>query len=123
MKKQRETIGSDNTEVVYSLLGIIADIRQKTGVGDKVMLGELADTLGALMQNGKSAIYTNQVMGKKLQEMDELLRQCAIIVETQARQDWGQQKLLAGFKPCEPDSPAIRLWETLREKGYSIWKL
>jgi hypothetical protein len=122
MKKQRETIGSDNTEVVYSLLGIIADIRQKTGVGDKVMLGELADALGALMQNGKSAIYTNQVMGKKLQEMDDLLRQCAIIVESQARQDWGQQKLLAGFRPCEPDSPAIQLWEALREKGYSIWK-
>ena len=57
-----------------------------------------------------------------LEEYAKLLRQCAIIVESQARQDWGQQKLLAGFKPCEPDSAAIQLWETLREKGFSVWK-
>lgn len=43
------TIGSDNTQTVYNLLGVLADIRQKTGVGDKPMLSELADALGALI--------------------------------------------------------------------------
>lgn len=82
----------------------------------------MTDQLTSTQESLDSSLQTNQAMGKKLKDMDELLRQCAIIVENQARQDWGQQKLLAGFKPCEPDSPAIRLWETLREKGYSAWK-
>ena len=72
----------------------------------------------ATQQALDSSLQTNQAMGKKLLEIDDLLRQCAVTVERQATEDWGVQKLLAGFKPCEPDSAAIRLFETLKEKGY-----
>lgn len=34
----------------FSLLGVIADIRHKTGVGDKIMLGELANALARKQQ-------------------------------------------------------------------------
>jgi hypothetical protein len=59
----------------FTLLGVLADIRQKTGVGDKVMLLELADTLAALIQNGDSAIDTNKRLVEKLsttQPQDEV---------------------------------------------------
>jgi len=36
----------------FTLLKVIADIRQKTGVGDKVMLADLAGVLGYLMHQG-----------------------------------------------------------------------
>lgn len=52
-------------------------------------------------------------------QMDALLEECAAVVESQARQDYGAQKLLAGFKPCEPDSAAIRLDDKLKQAGYS----
>jgi hypothetical protein len=52
------------------LLKVIADIRQKTGVGDKVMLADLADTLDGLIQNGESAIETNKQLVKRLQQMN-----------------------------------------------------
>ena len=35
----------------FTLLKVIAEIRRKTGVGDKVMLADLADTLAGLIQN------------------------------------------------------------------------
>jgi hypothetical protein len=50
----------------FTLLGVLADIRQKTGVGDKVMLSDLADTVAALIQNGDSAIDTNKRLTEKL---------------------------------------------------------
>jgi hypothetical protein len=37
----------------FTLLKVIADIRQKTRIGDKVMLADLADTLAGLIQNGE----------------------------------------------------------------------
>lgn len=87
--KQRETIGSDNTQTVYSFLGILADIRQKTGVGDKVMLGELAEVLGGLVQNGQSAIDTNKALVKKLakakkvlKESEEVMARCVALSNT-----------------------------------------
>ena len=60
-----------NTEPTdeFTLLKVIADIRQKTGVGDKVMLADLADTLAGLIQNGESAIETNKQLVKRLQQM------------------------------------------------------
>jgi hypothetical protein len=51
------------------LLKVIADIRQKTRIGDKVMLADLADTLAGLIQNGESAIETNKQLVKRLQQM------------------------------------------------------
>ena len=42
----------DNIPNEMYLLKVIADIRQKTGVGDKVMLADLADVLAGLIQNG-----------------------------------------------------------------------
>jgi hypothetical protein len=53
----------------FTLLKVIADIRQKTRVGDKVMLADLADTLAGLIQNGESAIETNKQLVKRLQQM------------------------------------------------------
>jgi hypothetical protein len=54
----------------FTLLGVLADIRQKTGLGDKVMLSDLADTLAALIQNGDSAIDTNKRLTKRLLERE-----------------------------------------------------
>lgn len=47
-----------------------------------------------------------------------LLRECFYIVDSQARQDYGAQKLLAGFAPCEPDSPALQLRNKLKQAGH-----
>lgn len=58
----------------FTLLGVLADIRKKTGVGDKVMLSELADTLAALIQNGDSAIDTNKHLQAALSTQAELLK-------------------------------------------------
>ncbi|CAB4139744.1 hypothetical protein UFOVP354_11 [uncultured Caudovirales phage] len=40
-----------NTDPIdeFTLLKVIADIREKTGIGDKVMLADLADTLAELI--------------------------------------------------------------------------
>ncbi len=35
----------------FTLLKVIADIREKTGIGDKVMLKDLADVLGGIARN------------------------------------------------------------------------
>ena len=59
---------TDPTEE-FTLLKVIADIRQKTGVGNKVMLADLADTLAGLIQIGESAIETNKQLVKRLQQM------------------------------------------------------
>ncbi|MFN7821267.1 MAG: hypothetical protein ACK5Q7_16980 [Cyanobacteriota bacterium] len=53
----------------FYLLRVIEDIREKTGIGDKVMLADLADTLAGLIQNGESAIETNKQLVKRLQQM------------------------------------------------------
>ena len=53
----------------FTLLKVIADIRQKTRIGDKVMLADLADTLAGLIQIGESAIETNKQLVKRLQQM------------------------------------------------------
>jgi hypothetical protein len=42
----------DNIPNEMYLLKVIADIRQKTGVGEKVMLADLADTLAGLIRRG-----------------------------------------------------------------------
>ena len=42
---------SDPTDE-FTLLKVIADIRQKTGVGDKVMLADLDGVLGYLLHQG-----------------------------------------------------------------------
>jgi hypothetical protein len=59
----------DNIPNEMYLLKVIADIRQKTRIGDKVMLADLADTLAGLIQNGESAIETNKQLVKRLQQM------------------------------------------------------
>lgn len=46
----------------FTLLGVLADIRQKTGVGDKPMLAELADILAELIKRESitpKALYKN----------------------------------------------------------------
>jgi len=62
-----------NTELTdeFTLLKVIADIRQKTGIGDEVMLADLAGVLAGLIQNGESAIETNKQLVKRLKEKDE----------------------------------------------------
>lgn len=66
-----------NTEPTdeFTLLKVIADIRQKTGIGDKVMLADLADVLAELIQNGESAIDTNKQLVKKLKKAEESLEE------------------------------------------------
>ena len=59
----------------FTLFKVIADIREKTGVGDKVMLADLADTLAGLIQNGESAIDTNKRLVKKLEKAKESLEE------------------------------------------------
>lgn len=63
-----------NTEPTdeFTLLKVIADIRQKTGIGDKVMLADLSGVLAGLIQNGESAIETNKQLVKRLNAKDEL---------------------------------------------------
>lgn len=38
----------------FTLLKVIADIREKTGIGDKVMLEDLADVLSFLVEGGST---------------------------------------------------------------------
>jgi Lar family restriction alleviation protein len=40
----------------FNLLQVIADIRQKAGIGDKVMLSELAETLGKMVKENNGSI-------------------------------------------------------------------
>ncbi|WP_143393973.1 hypothetical protein [Fimbriiglobus ruber] len=54
----------------FTLLSVLADIRSKTGIGDKPMLSELADVLAALIQNGDSAIETNKLLAARLRERE-----------------------------------------------------
>jgi len=59
----------------FTLLKVIAEIRQKTGIGDKVMLADLAGVLAGLIQNGESAIETNKQLVKKLKKAEESLEE------------------------------------------------
>lgn len=59
----------------FTLLKVIADIRQKTGIGDEVMLADLAGVLAGFIQNGESAIETNKQLVKKLKKAEESLKE------------------------------------------------
>jgi hypothetical protein len=61
----------DNIPNEMYLLKVIADIRQKTGVGDKVMLADLAGVLGYLLHQGCDDCQEerNKQLVKRLQQM------------------------------------------------------
>lgn len=52
----------------FTLLKVIADIRQKTGIGDEVMLADLADVLAELVHNGGSTIELGEDYKKWAEE-------------------------------------------------------
>jgi hypothetical protein len=77
-----------------------------------------SNELSATQELLASSLQTNHAMGNKLRELDELLRQCAVSIKQMAKDDWARMIAKGHAHSDEPDSAAIRLYDTLKYKGY-----